>query len=173
MASRARYVVDNNILIDYLCKREPYDKPANLLMALGAINEFELWMGTSQITDLLYVITEGDAKSKVKYGQGVMRFLKKMLHVFATDEEDWDRVAQSTFGDLEDAFVFQTANRVKADAIISRDKKGFDKSPIKVLDCDELFWELLEQGFGYAEVISDFASARDHSETDDDAEAEV
>lgn len=156
MSKRARFVVDNNILIDYLCKREPFDQAAELLMALGTINEFELWIGTSQITDLLYVITNGGAKSQASYATSTMQALKKMLHIHATDEEDWDRVACSTFDDLEAAFVFQTAVCVKADAIISRDKAGFTKSSIKVMDCVELFQELVDQGTEYAEVIHDF-----------------
>lgn len=161
MKRKGRYVVDTNILIDYLCKREPYDKPAILLMALGAIDEVELWIGTSQITDLLYVITDGGKKGRAKYGRDTMRSLRKMLHVHATDDEDWDRVAQSTFTDLEDAFVYQTANRVKADAIISRDRAGFKKSPIGVIDCQELFANLQEQGLEYAEIFDDFAVAVD------------
>lgn len=157
-------MVDTNILVDYLCKREPYNQPAELLMALGTINEFELWMGTSQITDLLYVITNGGSKSQADYAKSTMQALKRMLHIHATDEEDWDRVASSTFGDLEDGFVFQTAVRVKADAIISRNKKDFDKSSIRVMDCSELFQELVDQGFEYAEVIHDFTDALDPSE---------
>lgn len=161
MSKRARFVIDNNILIDYLCKREPHNLPAELLMALGTINEFELWIGTSQITDLLYVITNGGAKSQTSYAASTMQALKKMLHIHATDEEDWNRVACSTFNDLEDAFVFQTALRVKADAIISRDKTGFDKSFIKVMNCAELFRELINQGVEYAEVIHDFTNTLD------------
>lgn len=142
MLSNARFVVDTNILIDYLAKRKPFNTKAELLMAMGYINEFELWIGTSQITDLIYVISNGGKPALTKHVQETMAALKKMLHIYATDEEDYDNVTRCSFDDLEDAFVFQTALKVKADAIISRDKKGFSHSSIKVLDCEELFDEI-------------------------------
>ena len=153
MLPDTRFVVDTNILIDYLAKREPFYPKAELLMALGYMNEFELWIGTSQITDLIYVMSDGGKSSLTSYVQESMLKLKKILHIYATDSEDYDNVARCAFSDLEDAFIFQTAIKVKANAIISRDKEGFSCSSIKVLDCDELF-EYLEstKGVAYADI---------------------
>lgn len=159
MLARTRFVVDTNILIDYLAKREPFNVRAELLMALGYINEFELWIGTSQISDLIYVMSDGGKPALTGYVQETMLALRKMLHIYATDDDDYDCVARCAFEDLEDAFVFQTALKVKADAIITRDKNGFAHSSIKVLDCDELFEQIAEtRGIDYAEVPGAFGS---------------
>ena len=43
--------------------------------------------------------------------------------------------------------------QVEADAIITRNQKDFEKSTIKVFDCDELFAYLAEEkGFTYEEI---------------------
>lgn len=159
MLPDARFVVDTNILIDYLIKREPFNAKAELLMALGYINEFELWIGTSQITDLIYVLSEGGKPSQTSHVQETMIALRDMVHIYATDAEDYDNVSHCTFDNLEDAFVFQTALKVKANAIISRDKKGFSHSSIRVFDCDELF-EYLETSkrVAYADITDFFTS---------------
>ena len=85
MLTGARFVVDTNVLIDYLVERKPFNAKAELLMALGYINEFELWIGTSQVSDIVYVITDGGKPSLSEYAQDTMTALKKMLHIYATD----------------------------------------------------------------------------------------
>ncbi len=148
-----RAVVGNNVLIDYLICREPHFEKAALLMELGYLKELELWIGTSQITDLIYVITDGGRASESEYAKKVMRSLKKMVRIYATDDEDYDAVASSSWDDIEDAFVHQTALKVHADAIITRDECGFRLSTVKAFDCDELFSYLEEEkGFVYESV---------------------
>ena len=144
MLTGARFVVDTNVLIDYLVERKPFNAKAELLMALGYINEFELWIGTSQVSDIVYVITDGGKPSLSEYAQDTMTALKKMLHIYTTDAEDYDNVARCSFDDLEDAFVFQ-------------DKAGFAHSSVKVFDCDELFDRLAkEKGIEYEKISGAF-----------------
>lgn len=148
-----RLVLDTNILIDISIGREPYVNSATKLFELGYLGEFELWIGSSQITDLIYVITEGGKASLAAEARETMRSLRKSVHVYATNEADFDAVQNSTWDDLEDAFVFQTAMQVKADAIITRDKKGFQKSCLKAFDCEELFDYLeREKGLAYEDI---------------------
>lgn len=148
-----RFVVDTNVLIDFVLAREEFYEPASLLMQLGYIGEFELWVGSSQISDLVYVVTEGGKASLAGHARGLMKKLRKIVHIYATDESDYDAVANSAWNDLEDAFVFQTALNVKANAIITRNKADFMLSPIKTLTCVELFAYLEEtEGLAYAEM---------------------
>ena len=54
---------------------------------------------------------------------------------------------------LRDACVYQCALKLKADAIITRNRKDFEKSSIRVLDCEELFDYLAEEkGLVYEEI---------------------
>lgn len=150
-----RLVLDTNILLDYLLSRDPYVEKAIKLFALGSLGEFELWFGTSQVTDMLYFVTEGGMPSLANIARSQMAQLRKITHVYATNEADYDAVSKSTWNDLEDAFVYQTALAVKADAIISRDKTGFEKSSLRVFDYDALF-RYLEEEKGLVYEIVDF-----------------
>lgn len=79
-----------------------------------------------------------------------MAQLREITHIYATNEADYDAVSKSTWDDLEDAFVYQTALAVKADAIITRDKTGFSRSPLPTFDCEGLFDYLeREEGLVY------------------------
>ena len=144
-----KLVLDTNILLDYLIQREPFYESAALVMELGFLGEFELWMSTSQITDLIYVITEGGKPKLANYAKGTMQQIRRFIHVYAIDEVDYDAVANSTWSDLEDAFIYEAARNIRADAIISRDKKGFQRSSIQVFTCEELFASLEGTGIVY------------------------
>lgn len=150
-----RLVLDTNILLDYLLSRDPYVEKAIKLFTLGSLGEFELWFGTSQVTDMLYFVTEGGMPSLAGVARSQMAQLREITHIYATNAADYDAVSKSTWEDLEDAFVFQTALAVKADAIISRDKTGFRKSPLRVFDYDALF-RFLEEEKGLVYEIVDF-----------------
>lgn len=134
-----RLVLDTNVLVDALLRREPFSEAAMLILELGYLGEFELWIGTSQISDIIYIITEGGKPSFTEYAQDVLDKLCQFIHIYSTCGEDIRSIAHSTWTDLEDALVFQTALQVKAEAIVTRDANGFDKSPIPIFDPTALF----------------------------------
>ncbi len=79
--------------------------------------------------------------------------LSYSLHIVSVTESDIDKAVDADWGDFEDACVYYAARKIKADAIITRNRKGFAWSSIKVFDCDELFAYLeREVGVSYAGV---------------------
>ena len=54
-----RLLVDTNVLVDYLGNREPFSQQARLLMILGKVGEYSLWVSATQITDLVYILSNG------------------------------------------------------------------------------------------------------------------
>ncbi|MDO4289935.1 MAG: PIN domain-containing protein [Eggerthellaceae bacterium] len=147
-----RLLVDTNVALDALARREPFYEKARLLFLLGYAHEAELWMSASQMTDVFYIYT-GGRRSLAIEGKKRMKLLRKCVHVVTFGEAEFDEALSSTWADLEDACVYQAARRAKADFIITRDTKGFKQSPIRVFDCDEFFDYLeREKGIVYDEV---------------------
>lgn len=145
-----RFLVDANVICDYLRIREPFYDPARLLFLLGRIGEFELWLSPSQMGDLFYTLTEGGKKSKAEITRNQLRDIRKLFRVCAIGESEVDEALRSDWPDLEDAMVYQAARSIKADAIITRNQKDFAQSRIPVFDCDELFaWLRNEKGVNY------------------------
>lgn len=139
-----KLLLDTNILIDFAIRREPYFESAKKLMLLGYLKEVELWVGSSQISDLVYVVTEGGKVKLAQQGRELLAKLLQFIHVYATDEDDCAFVTRSDWSNLEDCLVYRSALGVKADGIVSRDVDGFVTSSIKVYGYEELFGYMKE-----------------------------
>ena len=75
------------------------------------------------------------------------------MHVCSCGREEILRAIDDDWPDLEDAFVYEAARSIKADAIITRNQEDFEKSKIPVFDCEEFFvWYAQEHGIDYMEI---------------------
>ncbi len=145
--------VDTNIIIDYLDERPGFAGSARKLMLLGFLREFDLWMSSSQVIDMFYILTNGGHPSKAEEAKASIREVRKFVRVCSLGEADIDAALDSTWSDFEDACVYQCARKIRADAIITRNKKDFEKSSIKVFDCEEWFSYLAQsKGLTYEEI---------------------
>ena len=57
--AQVELLLDTNVVVDYLNEREPFYEKARLLMIGGRVGEFELWVSSSQVTDLVYILSNG------------------------------------------------------------------------------------------------------------------
>ena len=151
--ARAKLLVDTNVLIDYLSMREPFYNEARLLMIVGRVGEFELWMTSSQVTDLIYILSDGGKQSLMPSVLERLRGLRTFVEVFAVGGAEVDRMLASAWKDPEDALMFESALSLKADAIITRNAKDFESSLVRAMTAREFFsWLRDEKGVDYQEV---------------------
>ena len=143
-----KLLLDSNIVIDFLAKREPFCESAEKLMLLGKTGDLELWVSTTQANDIFYVLGSGKS-SNAWLVKEKMQKLKTFLRFCGLDEEHFLNALDSSWLDLEDACVHEVAIYLSADAIITRNKKDFEKSTIPVYDCDEFFEFMKAQGVEY------------------------
>ncbi len=150
---RMKLMLDTNILVDYLKPRPAFFEPARLLMLCGRLGEFDLWMTSSQMTDLIYILSEGGRKDLMPEVLQGLRGLRQLVGVYPVGPDEVDGMLASPWSDPEDALLYETALSVGADAIITRNKEGFEESALRAMDCEELF-QWLERDFGltYAEM---------------------
>ncbi len=145
--------LDTNVIIDYLDERPGYTQSARKLMLLGILGEFNLWIGASQVTDVFYILSNGGRASEAERVKAKIREIRKFIHICSLAEPDIDAALESPWVDFEDACLYECARKVKAKAIITRNKKDFEKSFIRVCDCDEWFAYLEEtKGLIYEEI---------------------
>lgn len=133
-----RLFVDTNIIIDHMEDRAPFAESAEKLMVMGYLRDFELVISASQVTDAFYLLSGGRA-SMVNEVKRKLKKLRTAVRVCSLTEADIDAALDSNWSDFEDACVYQCALKMKAEAIITRNQKDFEKSSIKVFDCDEFF----------------------------------
>lgn len=147
-------LVDTNIIVDVLRKR-PYDYEASrLLLALGSLHEFELWVSPSQLSDLFYVLTAGGKRHLAESVGEELSDILSFVRVCSFGHDEALSALSCGFDDLEDALVYQAARAVKAEAIITRNQKDFARSPMPVLSSAEFFeWLSAAKNVHYAEVV--------------------
>ena len=151
--ARLKLALDTNIVVDFLKVRQPYYESARKLMICGRVGEFELYVSSSQFTDLIHILSNGGQSSRMPQTLKSLKKLRTFVDVLPIGPDEIDTMLDSTWSDPEDFLLFECAVRNRADALITRNAKDFESDLIPVFDCDELFvW--LEERFGlvYDEV---------------------
>ena len=129
-----RLMLDSSIVIDYLKMRDPFYAAARKLILLGFLSEHELWFSSAQANDVFYTLTGGGKPALAVQLKRDLKKLRQGVRICGVNEVEFDAA-------------------LKADAIIARNQKDFEKSSIKVFDCDELFAYLAEEkGLVYEEI---------------------
>ncbi|BAK44189.1 PIN domain-containing protein [Eggerthella sp. YY7918] len=150
---RLKLLLDTNIVIDYLHEREPYYRKARLLMMAGRVGEFDLWITSSQVTDLINILSEGGNRALISQVLEQLRGLRTFVNVHAVSDREVDRMLAASWKDPEDSLIFESALQMKADAIVTRNQKDFESTLVKVVDCEEFFtWMREEFNLDYDEI---------------------
>ena len=148
-----RLLLDTNVIIDFLNEREPFYQNTRTLMIAGRIGDIELYIASSQITDIIYVLSEGGKHSLIPEVLERLRGLRSFIRVASVSSHEIDQMLATSWKDPEDALLFETALSLKADAIITCNQKDYESTLIKVMDCKEFFqWFGEEHGIHYEEV---------------------
>ena len=137
--------LDTNVVIDYLAKREPFAEDICRLIVASSCSDWQLSISALSFTTIYYVLRKQYPRERL------MELLSDISEAFYVCEVDGvvvDKALHSEFHDFEDAVQCYTAQKSKADVIITRNVKDFGASPILVKTpkefCDMLF------GLGYS-----------------------
>lgn len=151
--SRIKLVLDTNIVIDFLNEREPFYDKARLLMTAGRVGEFDLWISASQVTDLIYILSEGGKASLIKEVSEQLQGLRTFVNVFPVSDREIDKMLSSSWKDPEDRLLFEVALTLKANCLVTRNQSDFESNLVPILNCDELFnWLKSNFDLDYEEV---------------------
>lgn len=151
--TRAKLVVDADIILDYLNERDPYHQKARLLMIAGKVGEFDLWMSATQVTDLLYSLSDGE-EERMQLAQEQVQGLRTFIHVYAAGEAEVDAMLKVSCSIPDCALLGQIALALQADAVITHEQSDFEHCPVRAFGCDEFFlWMQQTHGIAYDEIV--------------------
>lgn len=136
---KVKALLDTNIVIDYLNEREPFCNLARLLMIAGRVGEFDLWISSSQVTDLVYILSNGGKPSLIPETCERLQGLRTFVSVFAVSEREIDKMLASSWKDPEDRLLFEVALSIKADCLITRNAEDFESDLVRTFDCEGFF----------------------------------
>lgn len=144
-----RALLDTNVLVDLFTGR-PEGEATAKLQIMQVLGDIELWVSAKSFTDAFYVMRKENESADIQ--QTFIRSLE-FLKVCAVDANDIRQTAERCWPDFEDCLVDVCAEKVKADVLLTRDKKGFMRSSIA--SCSPtVFFDRLEREYGifYDEV---------------------
>ena len=142
-------VLDNNIVIDHIDRREPFYELSRRVCLLGVVGEANTYISVNMLTDIYYLLRKD-------YGsQGAQDLIENnlsFLQLIGISAEDAQKALAARWGDFEDCLVARCAEKIKADYIVKRNVKDFRSSSVEAVTPEELFDRLEKQGFVYEEV---------------------
>lgn len=126
-----KIVLDTNVVLDVLTDRKPFAAASAKVMTMAESAAVRAAITANTITDVAYLLRKhlGD-KEAVKTA---LHGLLNVLEVLTVTGEDCARALELPMPDYEDALLAECARTWEADYIITRDPKGFAKSPVRAV----------------------------------------
>jgi predicted nucleic acid-binding protein len=131
----SRLLIDTNIVIDLLSKRENFYDEAADLFSRADRKELNLAISSLTFTNTNYILTK---LKSAKEAREILRKFKVLVEVLSLDDKITElALSDDDFPDFEDGLQYYSAIENQIDIIITRNKKGFKNSKIPVLSAKE------------------------------------
>ena len=125
-----KILVDTNIILDLLAKRESFYSEAQELFTLADKKKVLLFVSSLTLANTYYVLSQS---LKMENARKILRKFKVLVEVLPMDDKIIDLALDSEFDDFEDAIQYFTAIESNLDLIVTRNLKDFKQSTIPVL----------------------------------------
>ncbi|MES2765151.1 MAG: PIN domain-containing protein [Bacteroidota bacterium] len=129
-----KILVDTNIVIDLLSKREEFYRDAQELFTLADHKQVKLYISALTIANTHYLLARN---YKLDEARKILIKFKVLVEVLPMDDKILELTLISDFKDFEDAIQYHTALENDVDIIITRNKKDFKSSVLPVLTAKE------------------------------------
>lgn len=123
-----RVLLDINVILDVLANRAPFAADAEALLRHVEAGAVEGLVAAHTITTLHFLLAKHMGKTK---GRRVLTDLMQLVEVVPVDEDRLRHALGLDWADFEDAVQASCAEKAEADYLVTRDKKGFKRSPVK------------------------------------------
>jgi len=129
-------LLDTNIIIDLLAKREPFDQDARMLFSLADKKKVILYTSALSIANLSYVLLR---KRKPEETKQILRKLNLLVGILSLDEKIINlTLNDNDFNDFEDGLQYYSALENNIEIIVTRNLKDFKNSRIPVMTARQL-----------------------------------
>ncbi len=128
-------LIDTNIILDVLLKREPFCNSATKVLKLSMYDKFSFYVSASAVTDIYYI-----ANQTLRDGVQVKNLIVKLLQVVSiasVSEKEIRKALMLSWKDFEDSVQYSVALLQKIDGIITRNPKDYKESKIKIWKPEE------------------------------------
>lgn len=130
-----RLLIDTNIVIDLLAKREAFYLEAAALFSLADKGELTLTVSSLTFANTNYILSK--IKSE-KESRVILRRFKVLVETLALDDKITElALSDVNFPDFEDGLQYYSAIENQVAVIITRNKKDFRNAKLPVMTAKE------------------------------------
>ena len=123
-------LIDTNIILDILLKRQPYYEKAAVIFGLAKRSFFNAFVSASAITDIFYISKKDLGKNNAN------KALKNILQVFHPADVTGENIFQALeieWDDFEDSVQYIVGESLSVDFIITRNTQDFASGSISAV----------------------------------------
>lgn len=134
--------LDTNILVDFLCHREPFYKEAEQLFTMSYAGRISMSISALSFINAVYISKKYQYKTSEVIQN--LRQIARFTHITGLNESTVKEALDSYWPDFEDAVQYFSAQLGQVDYIITRNPKDFKNASIPVYTPTEFlaipFW---------------------------------
>ena len=130
-----RVMFDTNVVLDLLLDREPFVKEAKSLIAKVEQGVLGGVLCATTVTTIHYLLMRSMGK---KDAAEVIGSLLKLFEVASVTRAVLEDALEADDKDYEDAVLYKAAYHAGVDLIVTRDRTGFSKADLPVMNPREL-----------------------------------
>lgn len=120
MCKLMKILIDTNVILDVLLKREPFAKDAYTIFKMADEKVVTAYISAFAVTDIYYFINKNlNHDTCIK----AIKALFNIMNVVSVAKQDIEKAMALSFNDLEDALQLQSLKKIKGDFIVTRDEK--------------------------------------------------
>jgi predicted nucleic acid-binding protein len=130
MPNKPSVLIDLNIVLDVLQKREPFYETSARLLALVETGRVKGYIAAHSITTLFYLIKKGRSGAEAR---ATITNLLQFIKIAPVDQGTIEQALNLDYHDYEDAVQMIAAVQAKVDCLITRNIKDYQPALLSVL----------------------------------------
>lgn len=124
-----KILLDTNVVLDHVLNRRQFTKYAGIIFSLIEKGQLQGLLCATTMTTIYYLASKaGDEKS----ARSITTSLLTLFEIAPVNRVVLENANHSKFNDFEDAVIHEAALNSGAQAIITRDRKGFKEATLSV-----------------------------------------
>jgi len=135
-----KLLIDTNVVLDVLLKREPFYATAADVLLLAQRNDVREYISASTVTDIYYI-----AHRQIRDGSAVKELLKRLLMVVsvaAVSEREIINALELAWGDFEDSVQYSVALLNEMDGIVTRNPRDYRDASTPIWEPGQIIEEI-------------------------------
>jgi predicted nucleic acid-binding protein len=120
-------LVDTDVILDVLAKREPFFASAARLWVEVERGHIKAYLASHTVTTIFYLVAKSRGK---EFAKSCISDLLSVFRIAPVKESTLRLALESKISDFEDAVQFAAANEVAAEFIVTRNVGDYKKSEV-------------------------------------------